>query len=99
MAYRLTQAAAQDVVDIYRLGLARFGVRQADAYHALLERSFRYLSDNPLAARERLEISPPVRIHPVQAHLVIYQRQADGDILIVRVRHGHEDWADPVSQD
>lgn len=34
-----------------------------------------------------------MRIHPFKAHLVIYQVESDGDIFIVRVRHGHEDWA------
>jgi toxin ParE1/3/4 len=33
----------------------------------------------------------------VQSHLVIYQIQDDGSVLIVRVRHGHEDWAEPLT--
>lgn len=44
-------------------------------------------------ARERHEISPPVRIHPFKAHLVVYRVEDNGDILIIRIRHGHEDWA------
>ena len=45
-------------------------------------------------ARQRRELSPPMRIHPFKAHLLIYRIEEDGDILIVRVRHGHEDWTD-----
>jgi len=71
--------------------------RPIDSYHTLLERSFEFLAHNPFAARKRLELSPPVRIHPVQSHLVIYQVEDDGSILIVRVRHGHEDWAEPLT--
>lgn len=38
------------------------------------------------------------RIHPVQSGLVIYQVEDHGNILIVRVRHGREDWVDPLTE-
>lgn len=44
-------------------------------------------------SRERGEISLPVRIHPFKAHLVVYVMEEDGGILVVRIRHGHEDWS------
>ncbi len=73
-----------------------FGVKQAEAYHVDLEATFRFLSDYPRAARLRTEISPPVRVHPFKAHLVVYEVSDDG-ILILRVRHGREDWvSDPL---
>lgn len=98
MAYHLTRQAARDVIAIYRYGAEHFGVEQADAYHALLESTFSFLARNPLAAHQRLELSPPVRIHPVQSHLVIYRQENNGDILIVRVRHSREDWAEPLTE-
>lgn len=97
MPYRLTRKAAEDIQEIYAFGAERFGVEGADSYHDLLERTFEFLARNPLAARKRLELFPPVRIHPVQSHLVIYQAEDDGSILIIRVRHGHEDWAEPLT--
>ena len=93
MGYRLTAKAAQDIGKIYLNGICQFGPRQADEYHALLENSFRFLARNPHAARERPEFSPPVRIHPVRSHIVIYRVENNGEVLIIRVRHGHEDWA------
>ena len=98
MAYRLTREAAEDIIEIYIYGAEQFGARQADSYHSLLENTFDFLARHPLAARRRLELSPPVRIHPVQAHLVIYRIEDDGSILVIRVRHGHEDWADPLTE-
>lgn len=92
MGYHLSIKAEQDVVDIFRAGVEQFGPYQAERYHERLERCFRFLADNPLAARERVEIFPAVRIHPVEAHLVVYRVDDIGDIFIVRVRHGHEDW-------
>lgn len=47
-------------------------------------------------ARVRGEFEPPVRIHPWKAHVIVYVIEGD-DILVVRVRHGREDWArDPA---
>ncbi|PBB64827.1 plasmid stabilization protein ParE [Mesorhizobium sp. WSM4312] len=45
---------------------------------------------------EQLFAIPPMRIHPFKAHLVVYRIEADGHILIVRIRHGHEDWSGDV---
>ena len=58
----------------------------------LLAKTFEFLAENPQAARLREEIDPPVRIHPVQAHLVVYRVDDDGDVFVIRIRHGHEDW-------
>lgn len=38
-----------------------------------------------------MEYSPVVRVHPYRAHVIVYQIE-NGGIVIVRVRHGHEDW-------
>ena len=86
MVYRLTQQAREDIIGISVDGVSAFGVRQAEAYHAMVERAFRTLCENPRMARERTEISPPVRVHPCGSHIVV--------LLIVRVRHGREDWID-----
>ena len=44
------------------------------------------LGETPLICRERLEFSPPVRIHPHGRHLIVYVIDTD-QILIVRVLH------------
>ena len=97
MGYRLTQKAEEDIIRIYREGVILFGANQAERYHFELEALFQLLADNPKLARERTEISPPVRVHPHKAHLIVYLVEDGGDVLIVRVRHGHEDWeSEPV---
>jgi len=53
---------------------------------------FEFLADYPQAARLREEISPPVRVHPYKAHLVIYDVGDEDKVIILRVRHGREDW-------
>jgi toxin ParE1/3/4 len=51
-----------------------------------LEEVFRILGETPLICRERLEFSPPVRIHPHGRHLIVDVIDTDR-ILIVRVLH------------
>jgi toxin ParE1/3/4 len=91
MAYRLSRKAEDDLIAIYLDGVQAFGVSQAERYHLELEGVLQYLAAFPRAARERREIDPPVRVHPYKAHLIVYLPQED-DVLILRIRHGHEDW-------
>lgn len=92
MGHRLTRKAAEDILAIFTAGVRQFGLAQAEKYHAGLEQAFLLLADNPELARNRQEISPPVRVYPYGSHLIIYLVEENRDILIVRVRHGHEDW-------
>lgn len=90
-AYRLANAAENDLVKIYRDSLQLFGINQADAYQDGLEHIFNFLAENPRAARLREELSPPTRGFRYKSHLVLYDIEADGSVLVVRVRHVRED--------
>ena len=92
MAYRLSRKAVEDIIAIHGEGASLFGDEQAEKYHIGMGQVFQLLSDNPELARERKEIFPPVRVHPYGAHLIVYLILSNRDILIVRVRHGNEDW-------
>lgn len=87
MSYILSKKAEQDIIGLFLDGADRFGVAQAEDYMDELERSFEFLSKNPEAARQRFELSPPVRVHPFRSHIIIYTQENNGDIFIVRVRH------------
>lgn len=92
MTYQLSQKAEEDIIQSFLIGAELFGETQAERYHEQLESCFQFLANNPLAAPERHELDPVVRIHPTGSHIVIYQIQDSGDIFIIRVRHKHEDW-------
>jgi len=95
--YRLTRQADDDISRIYFHGAERFGIDQADRYHSELATIFELIALNPEMARERHEIEPAVRIHPHKSHLIVYQIEKDGRVLIIRVRHGQENWdAEPT---
>jgi toxin ParE1/3/4 len=80
-------------------GVARFGIAQAEAYQDRIEKVFGLLAENPGMARERRELDPPVRVHPCGAHVIVYGVGTDGGVLIIRVRHGREDWLDGPGDD
>ena len=93
MPYQLSQRAEEDILAILVEGFVRFGEKQVEQYIRVIENTLDFLGENPKAARERDEISPPVRIYPFGSHLVVYTIQSNGDILVLRIRHAREDWA------
>lgn len=94
--YRLTRAAERDILSIAETGIEIFGLEQAQTYHAALFDIFDLIARNPRMGRERRELNPPTRVHPFRSHIILY-RQDEAGVLIVRVRHAHEDWAsEPV---
>ena len=94
MGYRLSSEAEDDIIRIARTGMRLFGERQAARYNSDLFALFELIAANPRMAQQRTEVSPPVRIFPFKAHLVIYLVDERSDVLIVRIRHGHENWID-----
>lgn len=93
MPFSLSVHAEEDIISIAEEGIRIFGAPVAKRYHDDLFALFELIAANPRMARERHEISPPVRIHPFKAHLVVYRIKDDGSIFVIRIRHGHEDWA------
>lgn len=92
MGFRLSREAEEDIVAIAESGILAFGEAQARRYHEELFTLMELIGDHPRMARERREIVPPVRIQPFKAHLVVYLIEDDGGVLVLRVRHAHENW-------
>lgn len=68
-----------------------FGRRQADAYATGLASAMRMIADYPLSSRLRHETQWPIRVRPYKSHVILYTVDEAG-VLVLRVRHGHEDW-------
>lgn len=91
-SYTLSKAAERDLAGIATYTIEAFGIEQALAYRDGLIGCFNFLAEHPKSARLRAELNPPVRARRFQSHLIFYDEQPDGGILILRVRHGREDW-------
>lgn len=97
MKARISAAAEADLIDIYVAGVRDFGHARAEAYQDRLDDAIRIIADNPQIARLRHEIDPPVRVHPVGSHIIVYLVEEGSPARILRIRHHREDWAsDPV---
>ncbi|MCI5046668.1 MAG: type II toxin-antitoxin system RelE/ParE family toxin [Aquisalinus sp.] len=95
---RLRPAARQDLEKIWLYSAETWSPEQADTYIRGLSEVFDMISAHPEIARERIEFSPPVRIHRALSHIIIYVVQRD-HIEIVRIRHKSEDWLSDPSEE
>ncbi|RZJ97704.1 MAG: type II toxin-antitoxin system RelE/ParE family toxin [Brevundimonas sp.] len=94
-SWRLSADADEDLVAIFIQGCDLFGVRQASSYIDTLMDVLPQLAANPAMARLRTEFEPAFRVFRFKAHIIFYE-EGDDEVLILRVRHGHEDWqSDP----
>lgn len=91
MRLRFSEAARQDLKAIYLQGEELFGRKQADAYALGLGAAFRLIADYPLSSRLRDETRWPIRARAYRSHVILYTVDETG-VLVLRVRHGHEDW-------
>jgi toxin ParE1/3/4 len=87
--------AEQDLLDIWLYTFNEWGERQADKYLDELDQAIQLLAEQPLMCRERLELSPPVRIHYHAHHLVVYLALDDG-LNVIRVLHESMDIDDQL---
>lgn len=88
--WTIRPAARADLADIWRAGAAKWGWERADHYADGLFALFDLLIDFPGLASEHPEFAPPVRIHPIGTHLVIYRTVGQG-VEIIRVLHARQD--------
>jgi toxin ParE1/3/4 len=89
---RLTPRAERDVEDIWIHTATEWSVRQAEHYVDELEATLRRLCEQPLIARERSEVDPPVRLYPSGAHIVLY-RAGDQYLDVIRILGARQNWA------
>ncbi len=68
-----------------------FGLAQADAYVAGLERAFALLADYPRLGRDFGFVKPGVRRHESQSHSIYYRIDDNGDVFVLRVLGGAQD--------
>jgi toxin ParE1/3/4 len=94
--FRLSPAAQQDLDGIWDYTAATWSPDQADDYLRGLGDKLALLCENPLIARERSEIDPPVRLHPYRSHVIIFRVEAD-HLAVIRIAHMRQRWQSLVT--
>lgn len=91
---RLTvgSTARSDLRSIYADGLKIFGLASADSYFDGLLDVLDLLAEFPGLGRLRTELPEPARIYPYRSHVIVYDMHDGGEVRIIRIRHGREDW-------
>ena len=89
--YALTPRAEKDLEEIWNCTVSVWSAGQAELYVGTLIRTIETLVAIPQLARERAELTPPVRIHPAAEHLILYCVEGDS-LRIVRILGSRQNW-------
>ena len=85
-SYQLTEAAQEDLDEIYEYSILTFGLRQARDYLRGLHTSLNTLAENPRMGRDFSHVKEAARRFEYVSHSVYYRVTDDG-ILVLRVLH------------
>ncbi len=88
--YRLTEAAARHLQEIWRYSRDRWGVNRANAYLAEIEDALTKAIKSPSLLRPRSELGEGVFARKVASH-VAYGVVENDEFLVAAVLHGRMD--------
>ena len=88
--YVLSEAAKNDLHEIYDFGIYKFGYLQATKYLEGFQEYFKVLTKNPDIGQQRDEIKIGLYSLPHVSHVIFYRVLPDR-IRIIRVLHGRSD--------
>lgn len=87
--YRLSPKAQDDMASVWLYTLSQWGYEQTGKYIDDLAIAFELLTSKPRLGKRCENIRTGYRKHPTLRH-VIYYREADYGIEIIRVLHDHQ---------
>ena len=71
---------------IQHYSVRQWGTVQAREYDATVVRALKLLQEHPNLGRDRSDLVPGLRSHPVERHLIFYRVSAD-TLIIHRILH------------
>lgn len=69
----------------------RWSERQAEAYVNLLRSGLQRLMESPGMGRLHSDFDPPVRVHPIRQHLIVYRVESD-TLDVLMIPSARQDW-------
>jgi len=76
--YRITVKADDDLLDIARFTVRKFGIEQAKVYKDGLYDSFKGLADNPDLGRNASKYAPNLKRYIFKSHTIFYRPDKKG---------------------
>ncbi len=89
-SYRITPRAQQDLKNIGRYTLKKWGRNQRDKYLLALEKRFKWLAENPASGRHRPEVKTGYYSYLQGSHVIFYLKK-EGCIDIIGIPHQRMD--------
>lgn len=89
--YRLYPAALADLDLVWDYTVQTWSTQQAETYIRGLAEALEAIARYPEIARERKEITPPIRLYAYQSHLIIYRIEKEF-VAIIRIVHASRHW-------
>ena len=87
---RYSAAARKDLIAIKAWTTQAFGPAQAASYVRQIESAMKFAAQNPGLARSAATVSPGI-LKTVAGSHIVYFRQADSGLLVMRILHGKMD--------
>ena len=84
--YRLSRRAETDLLAVYKFTAEKFGLYQAEAYHAGFERSFSLLAEFPRIGSPAEELGKSIFRFRFQSHYIFYTEEP-GHVLVRALFH------------
>jgi toxin ParE1/3/4 len=84
--YRLTKEAENDLLKIFLYSFEIFGLAQAEEYRKDIIQCFELLAENPRLGRNADKFAPGARRHEQAHHVIFYDAQSDG-VLVICIVH------------
>lgn len=84
-SYKLSGAASNDVIAIYKFGIKHFGHTPAKHYLKDLEAFLTELSNRPELARSASAFAENLCYYRYKSHVVFYQFNGENEILVIRI--------------
>ncbi|WP_040726107.1 type II toxin-antitoxin system RelE/ParE family toxin [Thiomicrorhabdus sp. Kp2] len=82
--------AQSDIFGIFNYTLENWGEKQAQNYLMILKKALQALRERPLKGKVRPDLNSNIRSIIVEKHIVYY-RQQEKVLEIVRILHGRQD--------
>ena len=92
MKYKISQAASQDIENIWLYTIEKWSIEQADRYFNLIMNEIEYLAENPKSGKDYGNVRKGYFRSQIKSHFIFYKINRKNEIIeIIRILHQRMD--------